>query len=86
MPEDYCLVRWTCPGCGATLKPKAGQDLAGAPLCLPHIQAVKAGGIAQVFQRRELLEESCVDRNPVDETAHRHPLAHNIPAHDRNRA
>jgi ribosomal protein L37AE/L43A len=25
MPEDYCLVRWTCPGCGAALKPKAGD-------------------------------------------------------------
>ena len=25
MPEDACVVRWTCPGCAATAKPTAGD-------------------------------------------------------------
>jgi hypothetical protein len=25
MPEDACLFFWDCPGCGARLKPKAGD-------------------------------------------------------------
>jgi len=25
MPENACIVRWDCPGCGAELRPKAGD-------------------------------------------------------------
>lgn len=25
MPTDACLFFWDCPGCGARLKPKAGD-------------------------------------------------------------
>lgn len=25
MPEDSCLIRYDCPCCGATLKPRAGD-------------------------------------------------------------
>lgn len=25
MPEDYCLVRYDCPACGAALAPKPGD-------------------------------------------------------------
>ncbi len=47
MPYDYCLVAYDCPGCGAGLKPKAGDCCVfcsyGSAPC-PPIQLARASG------------------------------------------
>ncbi len=43
MPADACLFFWDCPGCGARLKPKAGDCCVfcsyGSVPCLPVQQS-----------------------------------------------
>jgi hypothetical protein len=46
MPTDACLFFWSCPGCGARLKPKAGDCCVfcsyGSVPC-PPVQSARGG-------------------------------------------
>ncbi len=68
------------------LEPQAQQDLAHLPSGLRHRHPVQAGGVGQVLQGRELLEEGGVDRDPVDQPLHGELLLLDVVAEHADRA
>ena len=44
MPDDHCVVAWPCPGCGRTLKPKAGDCCVFCSYGTVPCPPIQAGG------------------------------------------
>lgn len=48
MPEDACVIRWECPGCGTVLRPRDGDCCVfcshGSVPCPPVQSGTECGG------------------------------------------
>src|SRR5207237_1794187 len=59
---------------------QAFEDLDHAPARAPGAAAVQARGVEHVLPGAQLLEEGCLDRNPVYVAADLQRLGHHVPA------